>query len=256
MNLEMMKKRKKELGLTNQKLSELSGIPLGTVNKIFSGATKYPQYDTMLALETVLGLTFHYDQEEPYVGYTNEAAMDYRRGGRYTVDDYYALPDNVRAELIDGEFYYMAAPGRVHQQLLGEIYYEIKSYIRRNRGACQVYLSPFDVFLDRDERTVVQPDLIVVCNQNMLDDKGLHGAPDLVVEIISQSTGKKDYTLKLNKYCNAGVREYWIIDPIKDRIVTYVFNGSDMDMKIWGIRDRIPVEIYGDLEIDFAELDF
>lgn len=255
MNLDKMKKRKKELGLTNQKLSERSGVPLGTVNKIFSGATKYPQYNTMAALETVLGMTFYYDEEGPYVSYTKEAAAEYGGKGRYTLEDYYSLPDKIRAELIDGEFYYMSAPGRVHQKLLGEIYYEIKSHIRRKKGLCEVYLSPFDVFLDKDEKTVVQPDLLVACNPDMLDDKGLYGAPDFVLEIISQTTGKKDYTLKLNKYCNAGVREYWIVDPIKGRIVTYVFNGNDMDMRIWGIHDRIPVEIFGDLEIDFGEFE-
>lgn len=96
MNLEKLKKRKKELGMTNQELSERSGVPLGTVNKIFSGATKSPQYDTILALETVLGMTFYRDEDGPYVSSMREEAFHYTVQGSYTLKDYYALPDHLR----------------------------------------------------------------------------------------------------------------------------------------------------------------
>ena len=221
MNLDKMKKRKKELGITNQELSERSGVPLGTVNKVFGGATKSPQYDTILALETALGMTFYSDDDGPYVSSAHEAAMNYSARGRYTVKDYYELPDYVRAELIDGQFYYMASPGLIHQKLLGELYFKFKVYIQENAGPCDVFLSPLDVFLDSDDSTVVQPDLMIVCDETRLGPKGISGAPDFIIEVISESTGKKDYTVKLNKYWSAGVREYWIIDPVKGRILTY-----------------------------------
>ena len=81
----------------------------------------------------------------------------------------------------------------------------------------------------------------------------MKGAPDFVAEVISESTGKRDYTLKLRKYWNAGVREYWVIDPMKKKIVTYQFQGEEMDMKIFGFGDKVPVGIYEDLEINFGE---
>ncbi len=253
MNLEKMKQRKKDLHLTNQELAERSGVPLGTVNKIFSGATKSPKYTTLLALETVLGMYFYEDEDGPYVSVAREEVLRY--GAEYTVEDYYALPEKVRAELIDGQFYYMAAPGRVHQEILGELYYCVKDYIRKKKGACRVYMAPFDVRLDEDDRTVVQPDLSVVCRREFLDDKGMKGAPDFVAEVISESTGKKDYTLTLRKYWNGGVREYWVVDPLKEKIVTYQFQGEEMDMKIYGFGDRVPVGIFEDLEIDFGGFD-
>ncbi len=250
MNLEKMKQRKKDLHLTNQELSERSGVPLGTINKIFSGATKSPKYTTLLALETVLGMYFYQDEDGPYVSMVREEAARY--GAGYTAADYYALPEKVRAELIDGQFYYMAAPGRIHQEILGELYYCMKDYIRKKKGTCRVYAAPFDVRLDEDDKTVVQPDLSVVCRRELLDDRGMKGAPDFVAEVVSESTGKKDYTLKLRKYWNAGVREYWVVDPLKEKIVTYQFQGEEMDMKIYGFQDRVPVGIFEDLAVDFG----
>lgn len=255
-DLDKMKKRKKELGITNQELSERSGVPLGTINKIFSGATKSPQYDTILALETALGMSFFRDEDGPYTSFVKEEAVDYRVRRNYTTEDYYSLPDHVRAELIDGQFYYMSSPGFVHQKLVGELYFEIKDYIRRKGGPCDVFLAPFDVILDQDNKTVVQPDLMILCDETRLEPEGIYGAPDFIIEIISKSTAKKDYTTKLNKYWSAGVREYWIADPVKGRVVTYCFNGNDMDMKIYGIHERVPVGIYGDLEIDFGKFGF
>ncbi len=251
-NLEKIKQRKKDLHLTNQELAERSGVPLGTINKIFSGATKSPKYNTMQALETVLGMYFYYDADGPYISYVKEARGSYDIHGEYTMKDYYALPDYVRAELIDGRFYYIPSPGRQHQELLGELYYFIKDYFRKKGEKGNVYLSPFDVCLDRDEKTVVQPDLCIISQMGNLNENGLKGIPDFIAEIISNSTAKKDYTLKLKKYWNAGVKEYWIIDPLKERIVTYLFQEEDMDMRIYRWKDQVPMGIYNDLIVDFG----
>lgn len=252
MNLEKMKQRKKELKITNKELSERSGVPLGTINKIFSGATKSPQYQTILALEAVLAMYSYSDQDGPYVSAVHESSSLYHGKGEQTAADYYALPDEIRAELIDGRLYYMAAPTNAHQEILGELYYQIKDYIRRHEGSCKVFLSPFDVRLDQDDKTIVQPDLVITCHPDRLVYRGLNSAPDFIIEISSAGTGKRNYSLKMQKYWDAGVQEYWIVDSRKQHIVTYCFHGEEVDMKIHGITDSVTVQTYGDLVIDFG----
>lgn len=253
-NIEKMKLRKKEMGLTNQEISERSGVPVGTVNKIFSGATKSPQYSTVTALETALGMFSYHDQEGSYVSAVKEAEMAYDLEGRFTVKDYENLPDYVHAELIDGTIYYMAALGTAHQELLGELFFAIKTHIQKNAGKCRVFMAPFGVRLNQDDKTVVQPDLCVVCQSELLNEKGLNGAPDFVIEIVSPGTEKKDYTIKMKKYWDAGVREYWIVDLLKERVVTYTFDNQDMNMKIYGIQDVVDCSVMKNLKIDFKGL--
>lgn len=254
MDLEKLRIRKKELSMTNQKLAECSGVPLGTINKIFSGATKSPQYRTIVALETALGMYSYTDQDGPYVSIVKEAESGYNVRGSFTAEDYYNLPDNVRAELIDGELFYMEAPSRIHQELLGELYYCIKDYIKKKKDPCKVYLAPFDVRLDQDDKTIVQPDLSVVCRLELLDEHGMSGAPDFIIEILSPSTRKKDQFLKSAKYAQAGVREYWMVDPKKERILVYKFQCKDSEdeIGIFGFKDKVPVGIFEDLNIDFS----
>ena len=103
----------------------------------------------------------------------------------YTVEDIYALPEGERAELINGQIYYMAAPGRKHQQLLGAVYRKIADYIDSHGGECEVDIAPFAVFLNRDSKNYVEPDISVVCDKGKLDDRGCFGAPDWIIEIIS-----------------------------------------------------------------------
>ena len=106
----------------------------------------------------------------------------------YTVEDIYALPEGERAELIDGQIYYMAAPGRKHQQLLGAVYRKIADYIDSHGGECEVDIAPFAVFLNRDSKNYVEPDISVVCDKGKLDDRGCFGAPDWIIEIVSPSS--------------------------------------------------------------------
>ena len=133
---------------------------------------------------------------------------------RYTIDDYYALPEDRRVELIDGVIYDMTAPSGIHQQILGDLHILFRECADRHGMPCEVLLSPFDVRLDKDNYTMVQPDLLVVCGEyDAAHEIRFEGAPDLVVEILSPSTRSKDQLLKLIKYERAGVREYWIVDP-------------------------------------------
>lgn len=137
----------------------------------------------------------------------------------YTIDDIYALPEGQRAELIDGRMYNMAPPLRLHQKLIAELVSAIHQYIRNHEGNCEVYPAPFAVFLNKDDRNYVEPDISVICDKNRLDEKGCNGAPDWILEIVSPSTQQMDYGMKLFKYCTAGLRKYWIVNPMKKRLL-------------------------------------
>ena len=120
----------------------------------------------------------------------------------FTVDDIMALPEGERAELINGVLYDMATPTTEHQGIVNAIVTEITNYIRKNGGKCKVFPAPFAVFLNDDDRNYLEPDVTVVCDPEKLDEAGCHGAPDLVVEVTSPSTKKRDYGIKLFKYRN------------------------------------------------------
>lgn len=204
--------------MTNAEIAELSGIPFSTVNKIFSGATPNPRYGTLLAIEQVLTakqkLPFVYDEDRQEPCLLREAAPAYCYTARsYNHKDIDSLSEGTHAELIDGKLYLLAAPSRIHQFLVGELLFAIKSHIRGNKGICHVYPSPFAVRLFADDSTLVEPDLVVICNKDKLTEKGCNGAPDIAIEVVSPGNANHDYVTKLAKYQRAGVREYWIINP-------------------------------------------
>ena len=170
----------------------------------------------------------------------------------YTTDYIYSLPDGQRAELIDGVVYDMAPPSFRHQKILSFLQIEIGSYIRSKNGQCEVIPAPFAVFLNTDDKNYVEPDISVICDPNKLNDKGCIGAPDWIIEIVSPSSKRMDYMIKLFKYRSAGVREYWIVDPIKNRITIYNFENDDNEE--YTFADSVKVGIYKNLEIDFSKL--
>lgn len=173
----------------------------------------------------------------------------------YTEDDYYHLPENIRAELIEGQFYNMSAPSRVHQKILMELSGTIREYIRAENGSCEVYPAPFAVKLFDDDKTIVEPDISVICDPNKFTDRGCTGAPDWITEIISPSTSSHDYVRKLHLYAEAGVREYWIVNPMKQNILVYFFEQNHLEVEVYTFQDEIKVNIYDDLVIDFKEID-
>ncbi|MDE5696800.1 MAG: Uma2 family endonuclease [Lachnospiraceae bacterium] len=172
-----------------------------------------------------------------------------------TVEDYYNMPDDIRAELIDGEIVYMASPSRIHQKILGELHFAILNYIKTKGGKCEVYPAPFGVQLDENEDTVLEPDISVICDPDKLNDRGCLGAPDWIIEIASPSNPKNDYITKLNLYSNAHVREYWIVDPENNGIHVYSMDGDKFAVNAYTFQDIVKVGIYEDLYIDFASLD-
>lgn len=173
----------------------------------------------------------------------------------YTEDDYYNIPEDVRAELIDGKIYYQAAPNRTHQKILSELHITIGQYIRSKDGFCEVYPAPFAVKLSEKSQNIVEPDISVICNHSKLTDKGCTGAPDWIIEIISPSNSGHDYVRKLKLYMDAGVREYWIVDPMEKSVLVYCLEESNFKMLSYTFKDKIKVGIYNDLYINFAEID-
>lgn len=303
MTVQELRSRKRELGYTNEMIANMSGVPLGTVNKIFAGVTASPRYETMKALERILGQplqTSPYPAEavynnslivEPAVSYGERAVQTWPYGeriepvspegyakdcgakelpglvresspryaqkkqGEFTWEDYENLPDNFRAELIDGVFFEMCTPSVMHQLIVSQIWNGINTYIQTKKGTCIPLMSPLAVRLDANDKTAVEPDVLVVCDRGKIKKRWIWGAPDLVVEILSPSTKKKDMTLKLYKYEKAGVKEYWIVDPVKKKVLVYDF-ALDFDVRMYGFADRVPVGIFeGECEIDFRAIE-
>ena len=170
----------------------------------------------------------------------------------YTIEDIYNLPDGERAELIDGQIYYMSPPNRRHQKLVFELSVIIGNYIKSKNGSCEVYPAPFAVFLNKDDTNYVEPDISVICDTSKLNDRGCFGSPDWIIEIVSPSSRYMDYFTKSFKYRNAGVREYWIVDPLKNRIMVYNFKEETVEE--YTFSDKVKVSIYEDLEINFSEI--
>ncbi len=160
----------------------------------------------------------------------------------YTVKDIYALPEGERAELINGQIYYMAPPSRSHQRIVLSLSRKIADYIEANKGNCEVYVAPFAVFLNNDDSNYVEPDISVICDTSKLDEKGCHGAPDWIIEVVSPGNKQMDYLIKLLKYSNADVREYWIVDPSRELVTVYGFEKETTEQYSFG--ENIPVGIY------------
>ena len=280
MTIQEMHQRKKELGYSNEQIAALSGVPLGTVVKIFSGATKAPRHATIAALEKVLsplppaglygqGSSRPEDTDARLLRktapYGNIVRMDqgnvdprltHQPRRLYTVDDYYALPDDIRTELIDGVFYDMSSPSVTHQLIIGELHLQFKACEKKHQGKCRVILSPCDVQLNRDRYTMLQPDILVVCDTEKIKGRNCFGPPDLTVEILSPSSRSHDCVLKLNKYKNSGVREYWIVDPEHRQVIVYIFEDADHPtFETYTFTDTVPIHISGgDCSVDFSEV--
>lgn len=179
--------------------------------------------------------------------------MPLTKSDNYTIDYIYSLPEGQRAELIDGVVYDMAPPNRIHQKLINELSYKINEYIKKKHGSCEVYPAPFAVFLNADDRNYVEPDISVICDKDKLNEKGCNGAPDWIIEIASPSTKRIDYSIKLFKYRTAGVREYWIVNPLTNTVNVYDLE-KEAQSDQYSFDEDIKVCIYDDLIINVSEL--
>ena len=278
MTPEEMRIKKRELGYTNEVLAEKSGIPLGTVQKIMSGATKAPRRDTILSLEKALsdlpsdhsegmkkGTSALWDtgidKESVYGAATalREAAPAYaihsKKQEKLTKFDYYALPkDHPRVELIDGQLLTMESPSRIHQGLLLGLGMELAHCVDKNPGKCFLYLAPSDVEIADDDYNVVQPDLYMHCHPEKEMPAPYKGAPDFMLEILSPSTSGIDLLVKLNLYQKYGVREYWIIDPSHKAVTVFDFENGKKPAS-YTFDEVVPVSISdGACEVDFRKV--
>jgi len=182
-------------------------------------------------------------------------AMPQKRG-EYSYSDYLALDGDVRYEVIDGQIYNMTpAPTPQHQDVLSELITEFRLYLRGKD--CRAFVSPIDVCLseERDDLSKVEewvePDLVVVCDKSKIGVKRIIGTPDLVVEVLSPSTAKKDKLIKFNRYQRAGVKEYWIVDPVNQVIEVYLLDGEIFKRSgVYVKGDNLPVYIFEDFNID------
>ncbi|GHV72004.1 hypothetical protein AGMMS49928_26830 [Spirochaetia bacterium] len=186
---------------------------------------------------------------------------------QYTYADYLDWDEDFRAEIIDGVVYEMAPPITIHQRLVGRLYIKLANFLEGK--TCETFVAPFGVRLfpkkDRSDTTVVEPDIIVVCDPGKIDEQGCNGAPDLVIEILSPSTARKDRLIKFNAYRDAKVREFWIVSPEEKGIETYIFDEGRYFAQTYGINEPdtpeneqvpeiVPVSVLPGLEIDVKDI--
>lgn len=179
---------------------------------------------------------------------------------KYTYADLLEMDNDKRYELIDGELYLMSSPKILHQEIVGEIYVQLRNYLKGKK--CKAFVSPLDVCLSgvknpNKEYNVVQPDVLVVCDENKLTkDMGIQGAPDLVIEVLSPSTRRHDTYRKFNLYQQYGVKEYWIIDTEAEVIYQYILNEKNIYTlpKTYEITEDIKVNILKNCIISLKDI--
>ena len=170
-----------------------------------------------------------------------------------TYEQYEAFSKERRIEVFDGQIFDMASPSQEHQTILTELLVAIRNYLRKKGGGCRVFPAPFDVKLFNNPLTVVQPDLMIICDKDKLDGKRCNGAPDFIIEIVSASNPSDDYIRKLYYYKNAGVREYWIVDPRRKLVTVNYFEENMLNIQ-YSFEATIKVHIYEDLFINFLDI--
>ena len=253
MTIEEMRAARERLHYTYEMLSEKSGVPLATIQKVFSGTTRRPHFKTMEALEVALKRAdkSRYEISEEGLPIHPRYKIPVRRQGEYTTDDLDKIPDEIRVELIDGVIYDLASPTSIHQIIAGTVHTIMSNYAAEHGHHCMPYIAPLDVEFDNRKKDRLQPDLLVVCERENEEPESDQHAPDFIMEVMSPSSRRVDMLIKLNRYMRAGVKEYWIVDPEKKTVLVYDFINNDF-AHTYTFDDEIPVAISGgDLVIDF-----
>lgn len=176
--------------------------------------------------------------------------------GKYSYADYLTWPEDERWEIINGIAYMQSAPSPVHQEILVGLLAQFHQYL--SDKSCKVYPAPFCVRLVKDDeaknediKKVVEPDITIVCDKSKIDERGCSGTPDLIIEIISPSSIKMDKFIKFNRYEEAGVKEYWIVEPVGKLVSVFVLRDQKYGRpEIYTEDDKIRVSIFSDLSVD------
>ena len=249
-----------KIGLTQKELGQKAGMTQADVSRIERGEGN-PSLDTITRLAATLGCRYENDfapisnghkavlPSDKFIPFLDEIKAQ----GLYRVEDMEAMPEEVRAELIDGVIYDMAEPTTSHQWIVARIQYLFMEYILNNKGDCKPFQDVAVTFKD-DECDYLVPDLTIVCSRDKYDIKKIIDAPDFVLEVISEAGGIRDYTIKLRKYREKGVREYWLVDPFKDKVLVYFFEKDEYPC-IYPLDFEVGVNIYnGELTINVGSI--
>ncbi len=173
---------------------------------------------------------------------------------KHTYEDYLKLPDDKRYELIEGELIMTPSPVPMHQRIVGKLFFAIKSFLIKNNFG-EVFIAPLDVYFD--DENVVQPDIIFISNdrKEIIKDKNIQGAPDLVIEILSEATAYRDLIIKKKVYEKYGVKECWIVAP-EHKVVEIYFlkNGQFSTLKTYNEKDTLESEVIAGLKINLNEI--
>ena len=220
----------------------------------FSKTSKDIQYSPWTTPQDAMQKAGYVAEETAYV------ADNPKQQGEYTLEDYYAIPENRRVELIDGVIYDMSAPGFVHQHLVSSFFGMLLKFFGDNNEIdgrqrnCIPMVAPLDVNLDCDDKTMVQPDVLILCDRKKIRRWGIYGNPEFCLEVLSESTKRKDCIKKLQKYIEAGVKEYWILDPFRMLMMTYCWK-DDYTPHMYPLEGKLGMELYdGKLQIDMVIL--
>lgn len=172
-----------------------------------------------------------------------------KKEGEYTVEDYFSYEGNELIELIYGKYYRRNYPSLQHQRIVSRLSFRFQSYIDQKRGKCEVFVSGTGVVFSEKDAVVLQPDMVVVCNEDIYDEKwGIAGPPELVIEVVSPSNRNHDLYTKLQLYLKYGVEYYLIIDPEKERVIFYDFKEGENPF-ICGFENSFKIPLFEELEI-------
>ena len=181
-----------------------------------------------------------------------DALLESEENGHYTYADYLTWEGTERYEIINGEAYMMASPSVEHQAILMELSIQFGSWLKGK--PCQVFAAPLDVRLfpedDNSDDTIVQPDLLIVCDKSKLGKGSVNGPPDIVVEILSPSATSKELLLKFNTYLNVGIREYWVIDPEQKIVHIHVYENGHFISSGYKFNAKITSTVLKGFEVD------
>ena len=240
MTVEEMRAEIDRRAYTFKQLEQYTAIPAATIRRLIIGQTKRPRMDVLLSLSAVLRPS------------SKDATI--KRQENYNLEDYQTFTKDNRMEMIDGVMYDMAGPDERHQFVLGAIFHSLCGQLHDHGNVCLPFMAPLDVQLDKNDRTIVQPDIFLAGDSSRFKEGRYQGAPELVVEIISGVTMQKDFQIKYRKYKRAGVKEYWIVDIRRRQVITWVFEDESVS-GIYSFDEAVPVMAYkGAFTVDFPRI--